>query len=387
MLRWFSAIKVIVHRLLRVPRFSTLNRAVFRIGEIVNNLYVDAHGLEYQTATPATWAVRSIVCLALLVPMFARAATTRPVWTSSHVVGSPEPPPPYQLERIYPKLTFAQPTDMAFAPGSNLRFVAQQDGHILSFPDDPQGDKRDVFFDASQLQHMKDVKGFGGFNSLFGLAFPPDFQNSHFVYICYLLSVDPKGDIAHTLRVSRFTVIGGTGAKDPMHCDMASEQIVLAYYGYGHCGGCLKFGPEGDLYISTGDGGDPTPPDPLRTGQDISDLLSSILRIDVMHPDPGKLYSIPADNPFMHTPGARGEVWAYGLRNAWRFSFDKLTGQLWAGDVGWETWESIFRIEKGGNYGWSIVEAPWPGFIPMASVARRRSFPQRFISRMPRRAA
>jgi putative heme-binding domain-containing protein len=306
-------------------------------------------------------SVGASVWMALLLPIVVNAApTSRPIWTGSHVVGSPEPPPPYQLERVYPKLTFAQPLDMTFAPGSNLRFVAEQGGKIYSFPDDPQNDKRNVFFDAGQLPHLKDIPGFSGFNSFFGFAFPPNFQKSHQVFVCYLLSIDPKFDIAHALRVSRFQVIGGTGPADPMHCDMASEQIILSYYGAGHCGGCLKFGPDGDLYISTGDGGDPTPPDPFRTGQDISDLLASILRIDVIHTEPGKLYSVPSDNPFVKTPGARGEVWAYGLRNAWRFSFDKLTGQLWAGDVGWETWESICRIEKAGNYGWSIMEGPGP---------------------------
>jgi glucose/arabinose dehydrogenase len=114
------------------------------------------------------------------------------------------------------------------------------------------------------------------------------------------------------------------------------------------------------LYISTGDGGNPNPPDPLNTGQDCSDLLSSILRIDVDRKDAGKNYAIPRDNPFVGMKDVRPEIWAYGFRNPWRMGFDRQTGDLWAADVGWELWESVHKVEKGGNYGWSIVEARQP---------------------------
>ena len=135
---------------------------------------------------------------------------------------------------------------------------------------------------------------------------------------------------------------------------------MLTYLQGGHNGGDLQFGPDGMLYISTGDAGDPNPPDPFNTGQDISDLLSSILRIDVDHKDEGKNYAVPRDNPFVGMKGARPEVWAYGLRNPWRMGFDRQTGELYVGDVGWELWESIHRVEKGGNYGWSAMEGPQP---------------------------
>src|SRR5262249_4763972 len=92
--------------------------------------------------------------------------------------------------------------------------------------------------------------------------------------------------------------------------------------------------------------------------QDISDLLSSILRIDVNHEADGKPYAVPPDNPFLKTPGARPEVWAYGFRNPWRMSFDRDTGDLWVGDVGWELWEMVYHVQKGGNYGWSVMEGP-----------------------------
>jgi putative heme-binding domain-containing protein len=114
------------------------------------------------------------------------------------------------------------------------------------------------------------------------------------------------------------------------------------------------------LYISSGDAADPNPPDPFNTGQDVSDLLSSILRIDVDRRDANKNYAIPADNPFVDLKEARPEVWAYGFRNPWRMSFDRQTKELFVGDVGWELWEMVHRVQKGGNYGWSATEGSQP---------------------------
>ena len=96
------------------------------------------------------------------------------------------------------------------------------------------------------------------------------------------------------------------------------------------------------------------------TGQDCSDLLSSVLRIDVDHPEPGKAYRIPPDNPFVNMPGVRPEIWAFGFRNPWKMSIDRATGDLWVGDVGWELWELVYKVKRGGNYGWSVMEGPQP---------------------------
>ena len=142
--------------------------------------------------------------------------------------------------------------------------------------------------------------------------------------------------------------------------DPQSEQVILKFWSGGHNGGCLDFGNDGYLYISTGDAAAPSPPDVMMTGQDCSDLLSSVLRIDVDHAEPGKPYRIPADNPFVNMPGVRPEIWAFGFRNPWKMSFDRATGDLWVGDVGWELWELIFKVKRGGNYGWSVMEGPQP---------------------------
>ncbi len=145
--------------------------------------------------------------------------------------------------------------------------------------------------------------------------------------------------------------------ENPPKLDLKSGETIFTWTSGGHNGGNLCFGPDGMLYLSTGDTAAPDPPDPLGTGQDISDVLSSVIRIDVDHPDPGKAYGIPKDNPFVATPGARGEVWAFGFRNPWRMSFDQKTGALWVCDVGWELWEAVYLVQRGGNYGWSITEA------------------------------
>ncbi len=199
--------------------------------------------------------------------------------------------------------------------------------------------------------------------AFYGLVFHPDFDKNRHVYVCYVL----KNDLADGSVIARFTV----SRTEPPVIDPASEQVILTFWSGGHNGGCLEFGPDGYLYISTGDGAGPAPPDPKLTGQDCSDLLSSILRIDVDHHEPGKAYRVPTDNPFVGTQGVRPEIWAFGFRNPWKMSFDRATRALWLGDVGWELWEMVFRVQRGGNYGWSIMEGPQP----VHAEARRGSGP------------
>jgi uncharacterized repeat protein (TIGR03806 family) len=263
---------------------------------------------------------------------------SRVAWTTSKVRGSPDPPTPYRIRPAFPKLKFYEPLALVAAPQGDRLFVAERPGAIYSFANDRNTDERELFLDLKK--------------TVYGLAIHPNFKKNRFVYVTYVL--DPAEPDVRGTRVSRFTA----DADDPLHCDPATEQVVIEWPSGGHNGGCLKFGPDGYLYIVTGDGSGIA--DERQTGQDLSDLLASILRIDVDHPEQGKHYGIPADNPFVKRKGARGEIWAYGVRQVWKMSFDRETGELWGGEVGQDLWESVLRIERGGNYGWSVREGSHP---------------------------
>lgn len=275
----------------------------------------------------------------------ALAATDRRVpWTSSKLAGTPDPPPPYTVELAFPHLRFESPVVLVSARGTRRLFVGDLRGRIYSFPDHRDCKQADLALELSRIH--------SDFSALYGLTFHPDFDKTRFVYICYVRKNDtPDGSV-----VSRFTV----SRSDPPVIDPGSEQVLVRFYSGGHNGGCLQFGNDGYLYISTGDAAAPSPPDVMMTGQDCSDLLSSVLRIDVDHADEGRAYRIPRDNPFVSMAGVRPEIWAFGFRNPWKMSFDRATGDLWVGDVGWELWELVFKVKRGGNYGWSVMEGPQP---------------------------
>lgn len=268
----------------------------------------------------------------------------RAAWTTSRVAGSPQPPAPYTTENAFPQLSFEQPVELLPIPGTDRLVVAELGGRFDSFPNDPDARQRDVFFDLKA--HEPEM------TQVYGLAFHPRFAENRQLFICYVLA----GGREDGSRVSRFHV----QETDPPRIDPDSEEILITWLSGGHNGGCLQFGPDGYLYVSTGDGVGPNPPDTLDAGQDVSNLLSAILRIDVDRPGADRPYSIPADNPFVDLSEARPELWAYGFRNPWRMSFDEASGDLWVGDVGWELWEMIYRVTRGGNYGWSIMEARQP---------------------------
>ncbi len=292
--------------------------------------------------------------LALFISEIPAACVDEPVvkrvpWTNSKISGSPELPAPFSSVRVLPKLTFKDPTELAFVPGSKLAIVVERGGSIYSFPTDRAADS------PSLVTNLRDMTGPG--TDAFSITFHPDFISNRFVYVTYFCPTNKA------MRAARFTL----GNEESPKIDLASHLLVVDWVANGHRGGALKFGPDGFLYVSTGDGGTPAPPDPNKTGQDISDLLSSILRVDVDHPENGKNYRVPPGNPFVKTANARPEVWAYGMRNPWKMSFDYRDGALWVGDVGWETWEMIFRIDHAGfNGGWSAMEGPlavntaWP---------------------------
>lgn len=259
-------------------------------------------------------------------------------WTTSRVKGSPDPPNPFHTEIAFPHLKFEQPLELTIAPGSSRLFVVERFGKIYSFEEDPKTTKAELLIDLEK--------------TTYGLAFHPQFQENGYFYVTYVLDpmqANPKGT-----RLSRFQVRPNT----TYQADPTSETILLEWPSAGHNGGCLRFGPDGHLYIATGDGSGIA--DEHDTGQDVSDLLASILRIDVDRPDSGRKYGIPKDNPFMGRKNTRPEIWAYGLRQVWKMNFDHQTGNLWAGEVGQDLWEMIYLIQRGGNYGWSVQEGSHP---------------------------
>jgi glucose/arabinose dehydrogenase len=223
-----------------------------------------------------------------------------------------------------------------------MLFVVLQPGRVMVFDDDLDVDEATTFLDIRER-----VNDSGNEEGLLSIAFPPDYRESGHFYVYYSAS-SPRRSV-----VSRFSV-GKSGARA---ADPASEVIVMEVPQpfANHNGGQLAFGPDGFLYISLGDGGNRA--DPRGNGQDTSTLLGSILRIDVSTVDLDTGYTIPPGNPFITgAGGARGEIWAFGLRNPWRFSFDRETGELWAGDVGQNRFEEIDLIERGQNYGWNVME-------------------------------
>ncbi len=226
--------------------------------------------------------------------------------------------------------------------GSDRLFLVLQPGRIMVLPDDPGVSSADTFLDIRQR-----VNDGGNEEGLLGLAFDPAYESNGYFYVYYSAS-GPRRSV-----ISRFSV----SVANPDVADSDSELIVLEVpepYS-NHNGGQIVFGPDGFLYIGLGDGGNRNDPD--GNGQDRSTLLGSILRIDVSTPDDQSTYAVPADNPFVDSgDGTRAEIWAYGLRNPWRFTFDRLTGDLWVGDVGQNRYEEIDVVRPGVNYGWNVME-------------------------------
>ncbi len=249
----------------------------------------------------------------------------------------------YRLAVAFPSLKFDQPVELT-SPNDNTDrvFVIAQKGVIHVFANNADVEKAGVFLDITPKVES------GGEKGLLGLAFHPDFTRNGFFYVNYT-----KGNPLETI-ISRFKV----SASNANVADPQSETVLLRFaqpYG-NHNGGKVAFGNDGFLYIATGDGG--SGGDPGNRGQDRKQLLGKILRIDVNNPAGGLNYGIPANNPFKdNKEGFREEIYAYGLRNPWRFNFDRLTGMLWAGDVGQNKIEEVDIIESGGNYGWRIMEA------------------------------
>lgn len=249
----------------------------------------------------------------------------------------------YSLEVAFPNLKFDDPVELT-SPNDNTDriFVIEQKGVIRVFSNKADEKNAAVFLDiVSKVES-------GGEKGLLGLAFHPDYKNNGYFYLNYT-----RGNPLETV-IARYKV----SSSNPNVADPASEKVLLRYaQPYpNHNGGKVAFGNDGFLYIAAGDGG--AGGDPGNRAQNKKEFLGKIIRIDVNKTAGSQSYAIPADNPFAgNKDGFREEIYAFGMRNPWRFSFDRTTGMLWAGDVGQNKIEEVDIIEKGGNYGWRIMEA------------------------------
>jgi glucose/arabinose dehydrogenase len=265
---------------------------------------------------------------------------------SSQALRSASPGPPFDPAHVAVSLTPYVHVDggplaiVAPPDGSRRLFVATQDGRIWI-----------VSNGVVTAKPMLDIGGritTGGERGLLGIAVHPGFPSDPRVFVDYT-------DLNGNTVVSRFSL----DPSDAARLDAASEKIIFTTVQpfANHNGGALLFGPDGDLYISLGDGG--SGGDPFGNGQRLDTTLGKILRIDVDHPSDGRAYGIPAGNPFVGKPSARPEIWLYGLRNPWRMSFDRATGDLWIGDVGQAKWEEVDVVPTGIgglNFGWNKME-------------------------------
>ena len=250
-------------------------------------------------------------------------------------------PPAITTQRVFDQLSFTQPLALLQAPGdSNRWFVVERSGVIRSFANNPNSSTSAIFLDI-----QGSVSSGASEAGLLGVAFHPSFPATPEVFVSPLV-----------YYISRFL-----STDNGVTRNAGAEEVILTVLqpNTNHNGGNLDFGPAGNLYIGFGDGGGAGDLD--GNGQNRNNLLGSIVRIDV---DGGVPYAIPAGNPFAtNAPCVQGfgnapcpEIFALGLRNPWRFSFDAVTGKLWAGDVGQWEWEEIDVIEASGNYGWNVRE-------------------------------
>ncbi|WP_331345622.1 PQQ-dependent sugar dehydrogenase [Cellvibrio sp. UBA7661] len=247
-----------------------------------------------------------------------------------------------QWQAAFPSLPNIQSaTNIIQIPGDdNYWYATRQSGRVVRFANNPAANA------LTEVLNIEDRVDFsGGETGLLGIAFHPQFASKPYVYFNY---IGRNNNNNQETRISRFTVL-----QNGM-IERGSEIILLRFnqpYA-NHNGGHIAFGHDGYLYIASGDGG--SGGDPQQNGQNLNNLLGKILRIDVNNSSDGRNYAIPPDNPFAE--GSAPEIWAYGLRNPWRFGFDSLTNELWVGDVGQGDWEEINLVTRAGNYGWGDME-------------------------------
>ncbi|HEY2328276.1 MAG TPA: PQQ-dependent sugar dehydrogenase, partial [Verrucomicrobiae bacterium] len=277
-----------------------------------------------------------------------------------------QPLPKIELKPVFAKLTDEYPVWMSESPdGGGRCFIVYRAGKILAVKRGSDGADAKVFLDITDRN-----PNFDNEDGLLSMAFHPGFTTNGLFYI-YYNQKNPANQHTQPLNFPYRSVISEfkVSSTNADLADLSSERILLqVQQPFGnHKGGQLSFGPDGFLYLGLGDGG--AADDPFNSGQSVSTLLAKMLRIDVNSRTENAFgdrrrhleYGIPRDNPFVNEPnmgdrGARQEIFALGLRNPWRYSWDRANGALWCGDVGQNIWEEVDLIVKGGNYGWNVRE-------------------------------
>src|SRR5262245_21163440 len=269
--------------------------------------------------------------------------------TTSTVVGSPDPPPPFRTQRLFPKLKMDFPICVSPQPGTDLMLIIDQP---WSYGPTRLGRIRD-HADTDKIETLLDLK-----DVAYDICFHPKYAENGYVYVGS--NGDPPSGKQRS-RVTRYVIV----RQPPYKFDAKSATVIIDWESDGHNGASICFGHDGMMYVTSGDGTSDS--DTNIAGQDMTKLLAKVLRIDVDHPDPGKHYSVPQDNPFIGMKGVRPETWAFGLRNPWRMTVDEKTGHIWVGQNGQDLWEQAFLVRKGDNYGWSVTEGSHP-FYPNRKV-------------------
>jgi glucose/arabinose dehydrogenase len=315
----------------------------------VHNDLVPKPKLKRRAPLPLVCALAAV----LLVPAWLGAdetvgnnSTRRVPWTSSRLVGSPEPPLPYTTTRVFTQLELPAPLYLVPEPASDrlwavLHGNGDKPARIVRFVNRADVSEYDVLYEISN-------------RLVYSVIFDPEFATNRHVYV---FSNGPQNQAERSNRVSRLRFSDG----ETPRLDRDSELAILEWRSAGHDGGDMAFGSDGMLYLTTGDGTSDS--DDWNSGQTLDDLLGAVLRIDVRHASAAEPYRVPPDNPFVKLPGARPEVFAYGLRNPWRMCIDAASGRIWVGNNGQDLWETAHLVRAGENYGWSVYEGNHPFYL------------------------
>ncbi len=280
-------------------------------------------------------------------------------FTTSRVVGSPDQQLPFEPQRALPELKIEFPIFVTTEP------LTQR----ILFIDDDRAKKT---FRLCRLKSAEAQAGGGKSDgvareaetpfevlletpdSIYSVCFHPRYAENGYLYVGG--HGTREGD-RKTCRITRYTL----SRAEPFGVVADSAKVIIEWESNGHNGAAPTFGLDGMLYVTTGDGTSDS--DTNIVGQGLDHLLAKVLRLDVDHPDKGRAYSIPKDNPFVGVPNARGETWAYGLRNPWRMTTDPKTGHIWVGNNGQDLWEEVYFVRRGDNYGWSVYEGGHPFYL------------------------